>query len=168
MNPKVKLLLYVVLAAGVVFFGYKAFSVRDEPAPTAPPAPPDLATNSVEPTNAAAVTNLAASTNLVADTNQAALTNQAAVANATADQAEEPTARRASARLSRLMAYVGAALLSLVGLAILISQDASRFVANRFNDFIFNDNLEGVKDPEYEEAEDLEERRSSGSHPANA
>ena len=157
MNPKVKLLLYVVFAAGVAFFGYKTFSIRDESAATTQPAPPLAATNSVDATTAtnAAGTNLAASTNVVADTNQAALTNPAVASNAPAAPEDELTARRASTRVSRLMAYAAAALLSLVGLAILISQDVSRFVANRFDEFIFNDNLEGMRAPEYEEAEEV-------------
>lgn len=155
MNPKVKLVLYVVLAAGLVFFGYKTFSIRDgadDPAPALGTTP---ATNTVVATNLDAATNVAETTNTGGGTNPAGSTNEATPESVATGSAEEPTARRASARLSRLMAYGGAALLSLVGLAILISQDASRFVANRVNDFIFNDDLEGVKDPEYEEAEEV-------------
>jgi TolA-binding protein len=156
MNPKVKLVLYVVLAAGLVYFGYKAFSIRNATDDTAPPSginppTPFLATN-------LDATNLAGATNALAATNPTVSTSEAAAASIATGSAEEPTARRVSARLSRLMAYGGAALLSLVGLAILISQDASRFVANRVNDFIFNDDLEGVKDPEYEEAEEVWKR----------
>jgi TolA-binding protein len=56
-------------------------------------------------------------------------------------------------QMGRVMAYGGAAFLSLVGLSLLIARDASRFFANRVDDFIFNDDLKGVQDPEYEEAE---------------
>jgi TolA-binding protein len=155
MNPKVKLVLYVVLAAGLVFFGYKTFSIRDGADDTAPASETNSATNTVVATNLGPATNVAETTNTAGGTNPAGSTNEATPASVAASSAEEPTARRASARVSRLMAYGGAALLSLVGLAILFSQDASRFVANRVNDFIFNDDLEGVKDPEYEEAEEV-------------
>jgi len=141
MNPKVKLVLYVVFAAYLAFFGHRTLLIARTP-DVASPASPDQATNLV------ASTNLAAATNLTAPTNPPSATNVAAEAP------DEPTARRSSTRLSQLMGYGGGAFLSLIALAILIGHDISRFLANRVDEFVFNDNLEGVKDPDYEEAED--------------
>ena len=42
---------------------------------------------------------------------------------------------------------------SVVGIGLLVAHDFSRFVAGKVDKFVFNDDLEGVKDPEYEEAE---------------
>jgi len=49
--------------------------------------------------------------------------------------------------------YGALAFAALVTLAILGARDVSHFLANKVDDFVFNDNLEGVRDPEYEEAE---------------
>lgn len=49
--------------------------------------------------------------------------------------------------------YGALAFAALVGLAILGARDVSHFLATKVEDFVFNDDLEGVKDPEYEEAE---------------
>jgi TolA-binding protein len=87
----------------------------------------------------------APSTNLPAG--KAGETNEVAAA----PPAEER--RSPSPDLGKVVAYGGLGLLSLIGLALLISRDVSRYVANRADDFIFNDNLVGVYNPEYEEAE---------------
>jgi TolA-binding protein len=106
------------------------------------------------------VTNQAATTNNdpAADTNAAATTNLAA---APADPADDSVARRRSPLMGRMMGYGAGMFLCLVALGLLIGSDASRFLANRVDDFVFNDNLEGVKDPEYEEAERV---WASGQH----
>jgi tetratricopeptide (TPR) repeat protein len=49
--------------------------------------------------------------------------------------------------------YGALAFAAIVALGILAARDVSQFFANKVEDFVFNDNLEGVKDPEYEEAE---------------
>ncbi len=49
--------------------------------------------------------------------------------------------------------YGALALGSLVVLALMFARDLSYTVANRVEEFIFNDDLKGVRDPEYEEAE---------------
>src|SRR5262245_4040343 len=161
MNPKLKLLLYVVAIGCLAGFGYALYSTfrAVEPAATGqgttttnqPPATQLVAV--VTTTNGAAVTNLSVITNAVESTNQ--------VAGAHGDPSEDLTPRRSSARLSRLMAYGVILLFSLVGLSLLVAQDFSKYVANRVDDFIFNDDLKGVKDPEYEEAERV---WASGKH----
>jgi tetratricopeptide (TPR) repeat protein len=49
--------------------------------------------------------------------------------------------------------YGALALGSLVVLALLLARDVSHTVADRVQEFIFNDDLKGVRSPEYEEAE---------------
>jgi tetratricopeptide (TPR) repeat protein len=51
--------------------------------------------------------------------------------------------------------YGALALGSLVVLALMFARDVSHTVANRVEEFIFNDDLKGVRDPEYEEAEKI-------------
>ncbi|MCI0747913.1 MAG: hypothetical protein L0Y58_21105 [Verrucomicrobia subdivision 3 bacterium] len=50
-------------------------------------------------------------------------------------------------------AYAALAFFSLVGLALLFARDFSHGVATKIENLVFNDNLEGVRDPEYDEAE---------------
>lgn len=136
MNPKVKLAVYVVLFGCLASFGaglYAAYHSKDPVVRQVSPA-----------------TNVVSATNLPAT---ASLTNTPA--GTVVDAGDESTARKSSPRMGRLMAYGIAMFFTLVGLAVMIGYDVSRFLANRVDDFIFNDNLEGVKDPEYEEAENV-------------
>ena len=131
MNPKLKLGLYVVLGVALLVLGLlfsKALALKDETT--------TRATNAV-----AMATNLAAkATNAVASTNPAAA-------------GEDFTQRKSSSRVGRLMAYGVTGFFVFVGLSVLIAHDVSRFIASRVDDFIFNADLKGVKDPDYEEAE---------------
>ena len=131
MNQKLKLGLYVVLGGALLVLGVlfsKALATKDEA--TTP------ATNAV-----AMGTNLAANaTNAVASGSRVA-------------PGGDFTQRTSSKRVGRLMGYGVAGFFVFVGLAVLIAHDVSRYVANRVDDFIFNDDLKGVKAPEYEEAE---------------
>lgn len=138
MNPKVKLALYVVLAVVLAVCG------RGLLAGGRAGGPPSSGTNSAAATNLA-LTNAAAPTNVV-------LTN-AASTNATA--ADDGAARQPSERMGRFMGYAITGFFALVGLAVLIGYDVSRFFANRVEEMVFNDNLEGVKDPEYDECEEV-------------
>jgi tetratricopeptide (TPR) repeat protein len=63
------------------------------------------------------------------------------------------TAAPTRAGSSNWALYGALAFAALVGLAILGARDVSQLVATKVDDFVFNDNLEGVNDPEYEEAE---------------
>src|SRR6266542_4192604 len=95
----------------------------------------------------------------VAPTNVMVLSNPPAAR--VVEAAEDITARQSSPRMGRLVAYGLGMFFTLVGLALLLGNDVSRFLANRMEDFVFNDDLEGVKDPEYEEAERV---WASGQH----
>jgi TolA-binding protein len=125
MNQKLKLALYVVLGGALLVLGL-LFSKT-------------LALK--EETTTSGTNTVATTTNLTANA-----TNSVAAA-------EDFTQRKSSKRMGRLMAYGVAGFFVFVGLAVLIAHDVSRYVANRVDDFIFNDDLKGVKDPEYEEAE---------------
>jgi hypothetical protein len=138
MNPKVKLVLYLVLAAALAVCVRGVLSAGREGAPAA----------GTSGTNSLAVTNLLL-TNATA-----ALTNTAA-ASTNALPADDGVVRKSSARMGRFMAYGITGFFMLVGLSVLIGYDVSRFFANRVEEMVFNDNLEGVKDPEYDEAEQV-------------
>jgi TolA-binding protein len=156
MNPKLRLLLYVVLLGCMAAFGAGLYATYHAPKT---PASPPKSTNAVVPVIPAV------STNPPAATNAAALTNLAGHAVAPAitsdDNDDDAVRRRGSGNLGRMTAYGIAMFFTLIGLAVMIGHDVSRYLAHRVEDFIFNDNLEGVKDPEYEEAENV---WASGRH----
>ena len=72
---------------------------------------------------------------------------------ATNQASENAVAAQAGENSGGWAGYGALAFFALVALAILAARDISHAVASRVEDFVFNDNLEGVKDPEYEEAE---------------
>lgn len=138
MNPKFKVILYLVLGVCLFSFGvafYATYHAKDASAAVAEP---------VAGTNAPSAT---AGNGVAGGTNQA----PAVVANTDDDM----TARKRSPRAGRLAAYGIAMFFSVIGLAVMIGYDVSKFFANRVNEFIFNDDLEGVRSPEYEEAENV-------------
>jgi len=150
MNPKVKLLLYVVVLSCMAALGYGLYSTYHSPPVSQPSAGSD--------TNVIAVTNQIATGSDAGDTNVTASTN---LVRAATDASDDGPVRKSSPRMGRMMGYGAGMFACLIVLGLLIGSDASRFVANRVDDFVFNDNLEGVKDPEYEEAERV---WSSGQH----
>jgi TolA-binding protein len=150
MNQHVKIVLYAVLAICTLWFGYSFFSSltrasapRQSQVQQEDDAPP--ATNAAV---TAVSTNTAGDTNAVA--NAASETNGVAVTNAPVKQAAIP-AKAARAKVN--WGSFGLMLIGVLGLAVIGAYDFSRLVANKVDDLVFNDNLEGVKDPEYEEAE---------------
>jgi hypothetical protein len=146
MNPKVRLALYVILAGGLAIcvLGFTGSLRAVDPIPKPP------ATNEVVSTVVALTTNTAG----------VLVTNTSVVTNVT-EAVEDLTVRQRSPRVGRLMAYGITGFFMLLGLAVLAGHDISKYFASRVDDFIFNDNLEGVKDPEYEEAERV---WSTGQH----
>lgn len=182
MNPKVRLALYVVLLgamAGLAIAFLAAYRSVDAPSPHTQAAtnvtvvnaaatnasvtnagPSDAGLTNAGLTNAR-ITNAAGATNLVATTNAASSTPTNAAVVAVPDPPDDVVQRRSSPRMGRLMAYGIALFFTTVFLAVLAAHDVSRFFANRVEDFIFNDDLKGVKDPEYEEAERV---WASGEH----
>ena len=53
----------------------------------------------------------------------------------------------------KLTTYGALLFAGVVGLGLLLAHDLSQFFGTRVENFIFNDNLEGAKDPAYDEAE---------------
>jgi TolA-binding protein len=160
MNPKIKIVVYAVLAICTLWFGYSFFSSlsrasapkpervqADEDAPAATNAAPVAATNTAAAT---------ASTNAPEDTNAvAAVTNVVPAATPKAPKAQTPLSNKVN------WGSFGMMLIGVVGLAIIGAYDISRFFATKVDELVFNDNLEGVKDPEYDEAEQV---WASGQH----
>jgi tetratricopeptide (TPR) repeat protein len=143
-----------------------------EPSPT--PTNPTPVTNLVS-TNAEVLTNLAAiATNLATEV-AATATNaplqaqtnppaQPAIAKASEDAAsanEVPTAMsgRAGGKPSGKRGGVGLWMalfvLSLIGLGILIASDVSQYFGNRALKTLYNEDAEGIANPEYEAAEQV-------------
>src|SRR5438093_10156726 len=54
-----------------------------------------------------------------------------------------------------MMTYGVLGLFSLVALGLLVARDVSRFFAHRIDKFIFDEDLQGERNPEYEEAEKI-------------
>jgi tetratricopeptide (TPR) repeat protein len=55
--------------------------------------------------------------------------------------------------MGRMMTFAALGLASLVGLGMLVARDISHIIAHRVHTFIFDEDLQGERDPEYEEAE---------------
>lgn len=55
----------------------------------------------------------------------------------------------------RMMGYAFGFMGAAIGLAFLVSMEVSRWFANRTTDFLYNDNLEGVHNPDYDHAEQV-------------
>lgn len=69
------------------------------------------------------------------------------------DEPSAPTAAPQRTGATNWPLYGALAFAALVALAILGARDISHFFAAKVEEFVFNDDLEGVKNPEYEEAE---------------
>jgi hypothetical protein len=80
-----------------------------------------------------------------------AVTNAAGATNVTA---AEPARPSGSTYLGEAMTYGFFCFACLVGLGLLVGRDLSTYAADRVDDFLFNDDLVGVKNPDYEQAEE--------------
>lgn len=141
----------------------------EEPAPEPAPAPtnnPASTGNDQAGTNVAAVSNAlnlltnqgAASTvtntNSVAGVSTNPPTEAVQVTTATGAAATgNPTAK--TPRRGRIGLWTGLFFFSIIGLGFLIASDISHFMGNRALKTIYNDEGEGVKNPEYEHAEQV-------------
>jgi TolA-binding protein len=130
MNAKVKLASYavlIILAAAFAWGFYSSYSaVSREAAATGNEAPP-VTTNGT--------------------TNSAASTNQA---TSTAPPASAPPAHSAH---GRMIAYLAAMVLALIGLGIMIAYDFTQIIGSAAVDALLDDRGEGMRDPAYERAE---------------
>ena len=183
MTHPVKLTLYVILillAAVSGFYASKEWkAVMNRSAPevseleSIEPESPATPTTNAAVENPEAVTNDTATNVLETapegvtnEVGQAGETTNEAVA-ATAPKKEEnledvdvsvPTAlgnRTGRDRESRIGLWSGVFLLSVVGLAILIGLDVAQFFGTRTHKFLYNEDAEGIANPEYESAEQV-------------
>ena len=173
MNQKIKISLYAILIIGAAVFGalfYSSYKSANKPLESA---------NYSLTNSTSAVTNLASpSTNVVAETNRADQTNQAVSsaqtntnsANVSATNAAPepikmpttlPTAAQPVQGRSTMIGYFAAFLAMAIFLGLLIARDISEYFGNRSVEFMFNDEGTGIKDPDYEEAE---QEWANGNH----
>ena len=149
MNRRIKIGAYIVLLGLAVWFGYGFF--KNLSAATAKESVP------VEPTNqlsqidtnqeqTGAVTNEA--TNSVSTTNVSAMEPKQMPTKAAAAPAQSR-----GQSTSAVLSYGAGLFAVIICLGLLIAHDFSWFAAQRFEKFIFDEDLEGAKDPEYDEAE---------------
>ncbi len=180
MSKKIKIGLYIVFAILTVWTGL-GFLKKLKENSTAP-VEPKAATNEVvqaastntpavtetnvttaPATNAAVTNETVAATNAAVtavDTNTATnvvvtTTNESAAAPPASSLADEESIAKkksvtSAASLISAIVKFAACLICLGGL---IAYDVSQYLGNRSLDFIFNDDLKGMKDPEYEQAE---------------
>ncbi len=117
--------------------------------PTRPePAAPTPETNTVPSTNLSTTlaTNLAgAATNLLAETNQ----TEAAAPPSTAEAAPAPPKER------RLGLWFGLFIVSVIALGLLLALDLAHYFGNRTLKVLYNDEGDGVANPDYEAAEQV-------------
>lgn len=174
MSPKIKLGAYAILLILAVWFAWGFYSnysavsnaakaagaqdmdVAANPAPEA--APPPAVTNS--DTNSTATTNTV--TNVTAQATNAAAGASNAVATA-APPASPPAKTAANTKVAapadvsadrgRMIEYLAAFVGAVIGLGVLIAVDVTQFMGEKAVDFLFNDKGEGIRDPEYERAE---------------
>jgi len=137
MNPTVKIILYLALTTCLIWFGRAAFVAGSG-------AGLERGRSGGE-TNQTVITNAASATNSVEIT--PAATNQTTGMEAINEH-------RPSERLGRMMTCGFLAFGALIGLGLLVGRDVSGFLATRAEKFVFNDDLVGVSDPEYDEAEE--------------
>jgi hypothetical protein len=139
MKLQVKVSLYALLTALAVFFGFRLYSIythRSQPSAALPSSPatnlPPAGTNAT-----AAATNLP----------------DPGAKDASGDTIDQ---FRPSGRWLADMAIHGSILFGiLVGLGLLVGRDLSHFTADKVEEFLFNDEGEGIRDPDYEQAEEL-------------
>ncbi len=138
MKPQVKLGLYVLVIACALFFGhrlYRTYSHRSDAAEPTLTGEPTGATNTIP-----------------AGTNQTATAS-----NEAGGEVGEPL-RPTGAWLAEMITWGALCFGALIGLGILIGRDVSHFTATKVEEFLFNDEGEGIRDPEYEQAEELWKR----------
>ncbi|MBA4150214.1 MAG: hypothetical protein H0X66_19060 [Verrucomicrobia bacterium] len=174
MNRVIKLGLYAVLIVAAIYFGHNFFSRFNamsgtRAATTQPAEDVELvalpiadtnipATNTVEgeATTETNTADLIATNNVVAETSISTDVITAPRAPVrTAEEAETTGAIMASAGRGKMWGSLGAFLGVMVVLGLLAAYDVTQFLGNRTVDFLFNEDLKGVHDPDYEQAEQI-------------
>ena len=144
MSRNLRIIAYAVLTIAVVVLGYGFFSnftrSMNRPGPGEP------------------ATNLQAAVSPTTNAPAATTADSAVVGTNAADLATNSLPVVASPpenRVGPMMTYGAGLLAAFILLGLLLAHDLSRWFANRVEDFIFNDEGEGIKNPEYEQAEQV-------------
>jgi TolA-binding protein len=158
MLEKLKLYLYPVLVFLVIWFAwgfYRAYSSipQQQLGAETNEAPIVQSTNVPVDTNATASATNAESTNAITsqDTNQPP-TNTAA---ATPAVQPEKTVTSHKSGGGSIIGNLAALVISTILLGLLIAYDVTQYMGNQAVDFLFNDDGEGQRNPEYEHAEQV-------------
>lgn len=175
MNKGLKLLIYAALLAVCCVAGY--FTIRDfnkllnkdrtRALPGAEAAKPagELSPIAASPSAPASSENLATDTNVVAATPQppatsGSETNAAPSGVSTPPQTAStpdnaPTPAAGGSQETHFGISAGFFLLSLAILGLMVAKDFANFLGDRALDVLYNEDRAGVKDPEYDEAEEI-------------
>ena len=164
MNTKFKLAAYAVLLFLVAWFGrgfYTSYTTvtRDAAEAATNESPAVVTNNPIAATNTTAPdasTNIAASTNIVATaTNQETkppVTNAPSAPTNIVAKAPTPAVPH-HAMQGTMIGYLAAFVGAIIGLGLLIAHDVTQYAGNVAVDVLFDDRGEGLRDPEYERAE---------------
>lgn len=178
MNNAVKLAIYVILVLAALWFGtrfYSEFKKSNEEAASSLTETNEV--SDVVSTEPAPSTNDSTSTNLTVATNAEPVTDTNVVAqapsdtNTTTEATNESTNEAEAAPVitagstsvtsakkvskGKGMANLGAFLAVVIILGLMVAYDVTQYLGNRSVDLLFNEDLKGVHNPEYEEAEAL-------------
>lgn len=158
MNPVLKILLYVLLVAGAVASGQRFFAQYTQRMEKAShrfeqPEATNAATVEADGTTAAAATNTGtASTN----NDGGVLTNATTLKGAPhAAAAKHPAVAAKPAEGSMMGAYAAVCFGCVLVVGLLLAHDVSQYIANRTHKEMYNENAQGVADPEYDQAEQV-------------
>ncbi|MBI5385392.1 MAG: hypothetical protein HZA90_11990 [Verrucomicrobia bacterium] len=160
MNRTLKIVIYAVLVVATCLFAWKfVHAYRSmKPVQIADEDVPEAVENVT--TNAARSTNVAASPPSSTNLTKPALASgtNAAVADTNTPQRGLATAKRLGregASFVQVIGYGGVMLIVLICLGVMLAHDFSHIVAERFTQFILDDDGEARKDPAYERAEQM-------------
>ncbi len=146
MNPILKIALYVVFAVTAVVCGQRFFAAYSEKMARA-----EHRFDAVDALSNAATNAVAAET--AADTNPPASTNLTATNAAAPAKRPEPAAKPPAKRGVGVGVYGFGVLAGVIGLALLLAHDVSHYFSVRAHKALYNEEGEGVVDPDYEQAE---------------
>lgn len=185
MNNRLKAALYLILSAGVCLSGYfcmvnfrQMLGGKNAPAPQAETAAKpgqapgkgkpdgkdqaaqsqtvrDADTNAPANTNAVATVTNQVATNIVAGATNAPATNEVAATETEVPNALGGTNRPEGYGRTHTGLWLGVFILSVAGLGIMIAFEISNYAGNRALKVLYNDEGEGMKDPEYDQAEQV-------------
>jgi TolA-binding protein len=162
MNLWVKSVIYLVLVIAAVWLGrafYSEFKSSSEIHRSGSTAieselsesndAPASATNSLS-TN----TNVLASVDVPSDeTNNSAITNVVVAKVKTNSSLEKEIPKRKPSNSGKMVLFLGLFLLAAICLGLFVAHDISHYMGSKAVKVLYNDDLEGVKNPEYDQAE---------------